>query len=469
MTPEKPLIDLETTEREKIFDSGFIKATGLNDAIQSVLKDNGREGVKYRMLSPTIVIMLVIWMCFIRDKSIQAVYMHLMSAAEHMIFNAAHVKCPTSSAITQARQLLGADVFRALANVVLQPLSDINTIGVFYKGYEVTIADGVVLKLEDTKENREYFGAPSEGSENESSRPCARALIIAEAGTRAIIDARIAPFNTSEQYMIRQALAEKKLKSGMLIIFDRNFYSYSLAHELDKAGIKFIMRIRSNINPEEDKLLSDKSKLVNMYENEKDKNRSLNALKLRLVEYYNKYEMFTQADSRTKYRIFTNLMDHRKFPHKDIAELYRERWEVETLFDEIKTTLNCYTTEADFRSRKPELVIQEFYGLMIAHYLIKKLMSGAATENDMDPDVISFTGVINIIDRNTLYWAEKRDIIMYEELLNDMYAQIIRCRCKSSRGKKIKRGVKQWKRKFDIRGRDETILQNNPFEVEPAA
>ena len=89
--------------------------------------------------------------------------------------------------------------------------------------------------------------------------------------------------------------------------------------------------------------------------------------------------------------------DEKEVPALDIAKLYHERWEIETIFDEFKAHLIGKRTV--LRSKTPELIKQEFYGLLLAHYAIREIMHEAALEGDKDPDRLSYTHSLNIIRR----------------------------------------------------------------------
>jgi hypothetical protein len=97
------------------------------------------------------------------------------------------------------------------------------------------------------------------------------------------------------------------------------------------------------------------------------------------------------------YRVLTTIMDCEKAPAHELAALFSERWEIETALDELKTHL--HGSQIVLRSKNPELVKQEFYGLLLAHFAIRGLMHEAALKNDVDSDTLSFTHTVRIIRR----------------------------------------------------------------------
>ena len=103
------------------------------------------------------------------------------------------------------------------------------------------------------------------------------------------------------------------------------------------------------------------------------------------------------ADAEPMYRLVTTILDHKAAPAEELAALYHERWEIETALDELKTHLRG--AQIVLRSKTPDLVKQEFYGFMMAHFAVRGLMHEAALKADEDPDRISFLHAVRVIRR----------------------------------------------------------------------
>src|SRR5260221_6731239 len=58
----------------------------------------------------------------------------------------------------------------------------------------------------------------------------------------------------------------------------------------------------------------------------------------------------------------------------------------------------CDTRGQPMRSKEPVLVRQELYGLLLAHYLVRWWMHQSAREGDLDPDRLSFTHAVEVLD-----------------------------------------------------------------------
>jgi len=103
------------------------------------------------------------------------------------------------------------------------------------------------------------------------------------------------------------------------------------------------------------------------------------------------------ADAEPIYRLVTSLLDHEQAPATELAALYHERWEIETALGELKTHLRG--ARIVLRSKTPDLVRQEFYGLLMAHFAIRGLIHEAALKADEDPDRLSFLHAVRVVRR----------------------------------------------------------------------
>ena len=101
--------------------------------------------------------------------------------------------------------------------------------------------------------------------------------------------------------------------------------------------------------------------------------------------------------AKDSYRLVTNILDPQAAPALELAALYHERWEIESVFAEFKTHLRANSTV--LRSKTPELVEQELWGLLLAHFAIRQLMAQAAWPRGLDPDRLSFTHAVRVIKR----------------------------------------------------------------------
>jgi Transposase DDE domain len=277
-----------------------------------------------------------------------------------------------------------------LAQRVLRPLATPDAPGAWYRGLRVMAVDGSGMDVADEVANAEFFGYPS-ASRGQSAFPQARVLGLVECGTHAVVAAAIAPYSRSEVAMAIELLPAK-LRPDMLVLADRNFYSFKLWQAACATGAKLAWRVKSTLGLPLQRLLGDGSYLSTVFYSE-DRARK-NGQTVRVIDY-------TLHDSATptqdSYRLVTNLLDPESAPALELAALYHERWEIEGVFDEFKTHLRSNSTV--LRSKTPELVQQELWGLLLAHFAIRQLMTQAAWPRGLDPDRLSFTHAVHVIKR----------------------------------------------------------------------
>lgn len=142
-----------------------------------------------------------------------------------------------------------------------------------------------------------------------------------------------------------------------------------------------------------DKRLPDGSYLSRIYPTQEDRSRGRNGVVVRVIAY----QLEGVEGAEPSYRVITTILDHELAPATELAALYHERWEIETAFDELKTHLRG--AQIVLRSKTPDLVRQEFYGLMLAHFAVRNLMHEAALSADEDPDKLSFLHAVRVVRR----------------------------------------------------------------------
>jgi IS4 transposase len=136
-----------------------------------------------------------------------------------------------------------------------------------------------------------------------------------------------------------------------------------------------------------------------MYASTKDRRKKRNGIVVRVIDY----RLKNIADAEPIYRLITTVLDPQQAPAKELAALYHERWEIETALDELKTHLRG--AQIVLRSKTPELVRQEFFGLLMAHFAIRGLMHEAALKANEDPDRPSFVHSVHVVQRRTAHYG----------------------------------------------------------------
>jgi hypothetical protein len=214
---------------------------------------------------------------------------------------------------------------------------------------------------------------------------------LVENGTHVLFGTQMAGCRTSEIALAKSVLPS--LQPGMLCLADRNFFGFGLWSDACSTGADQLWRVKAGGRLVRNEELPDGSYLSHIYPSEKDRRHKTNGVKVRVIDYC----LDGVDDAEPTYRLVTTILDHEKAPAKELAALYHERWEIETALDELKTHLRG--ANIILRSKTPDLVRQEFYGLMMAHFAIRGLMHEAALKADDDPDSLSFLHAVRVIRR----------------------------------------------------------------------
>jgi len=266
---------------------------------------------------------------------------------------------PCKSAITQARQRLGAGVMRQLFHSLVRPIATVETVGAFISEFRVVVIDGTCLELPDSDENARVFGRPGSRPGTISAFPKARLVILFEAGTNVIFDALICPYKMGER--VRALKLLRSVMPGMLLMWDRGLHSYAMVEATVSKGCKYLGRIPCNVKFLNETQLEDGSYLSWIYPSGKFRKKGFGPIQVRVVEYT--IEHPERPETQIRYRLITSLLDAEKFTAQLLACEYHQPWEVENTIDEIKVHLLGRKTH--IRSQRPKEVVQEIYGLLL--------------------------------------------------------------------------------------------------------
>src|SRR4051812_9898532 len=265
-----------------------------------------------------------------------------------------------------------------------------------YRRWRLVSLDGSCLDVADTEDNRAAFERPG-ASRGESAFPQLRFVALVENGTHLLFGARLGPYEAGETTLAREALPA--LQAGMLCLADRQFFGHALWREAAATGADLLWRVKRNLRLPRETRLADGSFLTTVYPSEKDRRHRTAGVQVRVVEY----RLEGVADAEPLYRLVTTLLDPAAAPAAELAALYHERWEIEGALAELKTQLRG--ARVVLRSRTPELVRQEFWGLLLAHFAVRGLMHEAALRADEDPDRLSFLHAVRVVRRKLPVFA----------------------------------------------------------------
>jgi Insertion element 4 transposase N-terminal/Transposase DDE domain len=305
---------------------------------------------------------------------------------------------PTAGALCQRRAQLGVTVMRTLFARCVHPLATAATKGAFRFNLRVVALDGTLDDLPDSDANRTVF--PYNGGEGHghSPFPQLRSVLLMECGTHAIFDAELLSTAVQEQQGALLVLA-RSLTAGMLLVWDRGFHTHELIALVRSKGAHLVGRLPSKCLRHVWARLSDGTYLTKVPRDGKHGTGYL--VTVRVIEY-------TITDPQLPgygqhFRLFTTLLDPKRYPAKDIIALYHERWEIECGIDEFRTHLRL--SARTLRSQTPQGVEQEYYALLLAHFAVRVLMHLGALLVDEDPDRLSFTHTLMVLQRSVWHFA----------------------------------------------------------------
>ena len=369
---------------------GVITKTFPLKRVRAVLASSGKASVRERDLPAHVVVYYAIALALYMQSSYREVLRCLLEGLQWLIDPGLTLKVAGHSGISQARTRLGWEPLRQLHDEVVKPTAVSATQGAWYGQWRVVSLDGSTMDVADEQVNDEAFGRPG-ASRGDSAYPQFRFVSLVESGTHVLFGTRMGPYATGENTLARDVLGA--LDSTMLCLADRGFFGFEMWCQALATKAQLLWRVKKNAVLPCDKRLTDGSYLSRIYPSEKDRRHQTNAICVRVIEY----RLEGVADAEPIYRLITSVLDSRQAPAQELAALYHERWEIETALDELKTHLRG--ANIVLRSKTPDLVRQEFYGLLMAHFAVRALMHEAALKADVDPDRLSFIHAVRVVRR----------------------------------------------------------------------
>jgi hypothetical protein len=409
--------------------------------IRQALAATGRVNSRRCPLTHEVVLWVVLAMGILTDLPIRQVFKHARRLRKGE-------ESPHRSTLCVARQRLGVAPVRHLFLQVARPLARPETPGAFYRGLRLMGVDGTVLDVPDSEANAAVFARPSAGPRGEGAFPQVRKLSLVELGTHVEVALVVRSSAHGEQSLIDGLI--RHLKSDMLLLWDRGFFSYELWQRMNSHGVKVLARVKSQLILRPIRHLSDGSYLAKIYKSSYDRTKDRGGIVVRVIRYT--LDDPQRVGHGEEHVLITNLLNEELYPAKELIILYHERWEEEQVFDEQKTHQDPRraTKPAHLRSETPAGVIQEIYALSLGHFVIRALMFEAAATVNLDPDWLSFTGCFQIL-KCRLPECESttsaRFEAWYEAVLWEMQRERTDPRRNRVNPRVIKRKMSKWKKK----------------------
>jgi hypothetical protein len=407
--------------------------------VQAVLRQTGHAYRRYLRLPAWFMVWFVIALGLFCRDSYRQVFKWLQPFRRQ--------GTPGRSTFCEARQRLGVAPLRRLAEqtIALQATPDTpdtpGTPGAFYRAMRLMALDSFVVDVPDSPANARVFGRPG-SHRSQAAFPQARVLALCEVGTHVLWKSLLKPCRRSEVAMAPSLL--RFLQPDMLLLWDRNFLSYPLLQQVNKRKAHLLARIKKNLVFQPLRRLCDGSYLAKLYPSPRHRDKDQEGIVVRIIEYT--LTQSGQPGASEKHRLLTTLLDARQHPAKRLIVLYHERWEEELTIDEVKTHQR---ERPVLRSETPAGVVQEITGLLLAHYVVRVLMSEAARQKNLPPRRLSFTGALKVLRCRLPECPKSRGRLRrwYEDVLVEIAEEVLPERANRINPRVIKRKMSNWRKK----------------------
>lgn len=399
--------------------------------LREALTAEGRQGKRRRLLPPDLVLWLVVGMGLHRGEDIQTVLRYVASwLGEKLGWGPG--ERPHSTSIAEARDRLGWEVVRLIFWRFAAHVDDLFGGLWLWHGLRVFGLDGTTMRAPATPANWRWFGGPRGGA-----WPQCRAMILVSAFSHLVRAVVFGPYSHNEQRLAEYML--ERIPVGSVLLLDRAFHSFVWAARFSERGIYFVMRAKTGtrvVIARPVRRLGRRDQLCVL-------GSSYTRRKWPALPAEVQVRVITRKVNGHKIKVLTNLLSPTEYPADEIIELYRDRWEAELGLRELKTYMGQEVVT--FRSKRPDRVLQEAYGLLIAFNCVRGLMCEAAREASTHPTRLSFTACLRAT-RELLPNASQTDRL-YEQLVT----AFSRCTLPPRRDRSCPRAVKPRPFKYAVK------------------
>jgi Insertion element 4 transposase N-terminal/Transposase DDE domain len=346
------------------------------EMVDAVLAETGTVQRRVRDLPSRVVVYLLLAGCLFAELGYRQVWLRLVAGLDGL-----QVADPGEAALTKARRRVGPKPLRALFEFVRGPAATTAAAAVRWRGLLVCAIDGTTMSVADAPAALRRFSKQRGGATGGSSYPLLRLVALVSCGTRSIIDAVFGPISTGEtRYAARLT---GSLRAGMLVLADRNFAAgYLLAAFVD-AHAEVLVRVKTGRGA---------PTLPVLRRHRDGSYRSTFGGKLVRVIDAQITIATTTGRATGVYRLVTTLTNPRAHPALELITLYHRRWEIETAYLELKSSILGGRV---LRARTPAGIDQEVYALLATYQILRTAMTDATNTTGVDPDRASFTTALH--------------------------------------------------------------------------
>lgn len=329
--------------------------------LEQALSLSNNVTLRRRKLPPEQVLRLVVGMSLLRQESIQEV-------ATRLAFNSAGLNndlLVARSSLSNARQRLGFEPVKELFELSARHWNKQTHVDDNWHGLQVLSIDGTTLRTEDTPELREHFGSVLNQSDAKSGYPVMQLTCLMNVRNHLILHAQASEYNESE--LSHAAKLQASVPDNSILLMDKLYHSAKLLIGIENQGHRrfWVTPVRKDLKyTMKQKYAANDAYVERDLSSARRKDKSLpKHWHMRLITF--------KIGRNKEVKIATNL-PYEDYQAKDIINLYKERWEI-------------------------ELVYQELFGMLIAYNLVRYEIALTAVEAGVRPTRISFTAALRIV------------------------------------------------------------------------
>ena len=358
--------------------------------VDRVVAACGRAEQRRRLLPARLVVYFVLGLALFSPAPYLEVMRHLVEGLRGAgLLGEWHI--PAKSSLFRARQRLGPEPLRVLFTTTAKPMGAEATPGCFWRGLRLLAVDATCWDVADSPANEAAFGRPgNSGGRDKSAFPQVRMACLIEVGMHLVLDAEPAGCRTGEVTLVGRL--PRSCGPGQLVLADREFLGVPLWRAFTGTGADLLWRVPANRILPVDRQLRDGSWISRIHA-QTDRAHT-DPVTVRVVAY----QLNGTGREVEDYRLVTSLLDARRYPARQLAALYQERWEAETVFAELKT--HQRGARVVLSSKTPDGVLQQIWAHLLVHHALRELMVRTAATRGLDADRVSFTETLRSARRS---------------------------------------------------------------------
>jgi len=346
------------------------------EMVDAVLADTGATQRRVRELPSRVVVYLLLAGCLFAELGYRQVWQRMVAGLDGL-----DLPDPTEAALTKARRRVGPAPLRTLFDLLRGPAATLAG-QVRWRGLLVCAIDGTIMTVADGAANLAMFSKQRGGATGGSSYPMLRLLAVVACGTRSVIDAVYGPISSGETTYAGRLLGS--MRAGMLILADRNFAAGGLFAAIADTRAHLLVRAKTGAGGPHLPVLR------------RHRDGSYRSTFGGHIARGVEADMTTPPSVRTStgtYPLITPLLHPHRHPAAALIRLYHQRWEIETAYLELKSSILGGRV---LRARTPTGIEQEMYALLVTYQILRTAMTDATnTMPGIDPDRASFTTALH--------------------------------------------------------------------------